>query len=369
MRASTLFAITLALLVGLGTAAVARMSGWLTRRSEPPPKKPEIQVLVTARNVFAGDVIEQTWVRVRPLKPEEAVQFEKTPESFLPAVTSAAVMRVARRNLEADQPLIREDLQPLAKPDSLPLRLMPNMRAVNLSLPKDRCAGGMILVGEWVDVHLTTTIEADDSKSAPAVTRTAPIANKVRVVAKRNILWNIYGALPDDKPVHFTLETNPYRAALIEFAKTKGLLALVPVSAAEQKALEAERSAVMAGNTADFQPVAVGEIESVEYRGEELRVQAITRGDLTVGSTDLVRIFGLTTPPPPLANSRIEQLVGIGLRGSVVFNADGEIVDDGLRSTRGAGARARAGAMAGFQFKMPDECPSCKRKKLQQQNQ
>jgi Flp pilus assembly protein CpaB len=363
-----LFAVTVALLVGLGLAAVARMSGWLSRRVEAPPvKKPEIPVLVTARNVFAGDVIEQSWVRVRAMRPEEAARYEKTPDLFLPAVPTAAVMRVARRNLEADQLIAREDLQPLAKPAALNQRLLPNMRAVNIAVPKDRCAGGMIQVGEWVDVFLTSNIDEGDPKAATL--RTAPIANKLRVVAKRNVLWTIYGTLPDDKLVHFTLESNPYRAALIAFAKTKGDLTLLPVSAAEQKALEAERNQALVSREPDqLETVALFETESSEYRHEEMRVQAIIRGDLTVGNNDLVRIFGLTTPPPPLAQTHVEQMVGIGVRIPLTFNSAGELVDDGRRGGRAAAARGQAGSLSGFQFRQPDEgCPSCKKKRLQKQ--
>ena len=31
---------------------------------------------------------------------------------------------------------------------------------------------------------------------------------------------------PDDKPMNFTLQANPYRAALIEYAQTHGQLSL-----------------------------------------------------------------------------------------------------------------------------------------------
>ena len=73
MRASTLFALTIAVLIGLGVAIAARMSGYFntTKTVETPAKKQEVQVLVAARNLFAGDLIDSGTVRVRALRPEE----------------------------------------------------------------------------------------------------------------------------------------------------------------------------------------------------------------------------------------------------------------------------------------------------------
>src|SRR5262249_61912271 len=105
--------------------------------------------------------------------------------------------------------------QEMTKPEPLSQRLLPSMRAVNLSLTKEHSGGGLIQVGEWVDVVLTSSVESDGAAS----TRTATIAHNVRVIAKRNVLWPVFAPLTDDKPVHFTVEANPYRAALIEFAK------------------------------------------------------------------------------------------------------------------------------------------------------
>ena len=76
MRASTLFALTVAVLIGLGVAVAARMSGYFNPAPKDAPvtqvKKPEILILVASRNLFAGDLINSADVRVRPLKAEEA---------------------------------------------------------------------------------------------------------------------------------------------------------------------------------------------------------------------------------------------------------------------------------------------------------
>jgi WD40 repeat protein len=102
----------------------------------------------------------------------------------------------------------------------------------------------MIQVGEWVDVALTTDITWPDG--ATQDTRTANIACACKVIAKRNSLWPIYACLPEDAPVHYTLEANPWRAALINFCKDKGLLTLTPVPEAEQRLLEGRRNDYLA---------------------------------------------------------------------------------------------------------------------------
>src|SRR5262245_25655262 len=119
MRASTLFALTLAVLVGLGTAAAIKVSGVFNRPPEPQPaKRPEVPVLVAARNIFAGDLIDVTWVGTRALRPEELEHYEKNKDQYLPSLPAATYLRVAARNIEADRPIRRDMLQDMSKPES-----------------------------------------------------------------------------------------------------------------------------------------------------------------------------------------------------------------------------------------------------------
>jgi Flp pilus assembly protein CpaB len=366
MKASTLFALTLALLVGLGVTVMARLAGWFSKPPEPAPKKIDPPtVLVAGRNIFAGDLIDNTWVRTRPLRPGEQAHYDSHKDQYLPPVVEAAVLRVTRKNLEADTPILREHLEELAKPTALHQRLMPNTRAVNVAGFKDQVAGGLIQVGEWVDVYLTTQIDTDDKV---AVTRTAPIAHKLRVITKRNALWNIFAGLPDDKPVHFTLEANPYRASLIEFCKTKGNLSLEPLSAAEQASLEAQRNQVLkAGPNGDFKPVAFNNTNLGDYEEEESRVLALNRGEYTVGTADLIRIFDLKTPAPPLAQVKVDQFHGTQRLGTSRWNSEGELLEV-PNGRGGSNATAAAASHPGFRFSLPDysnakTCKTCGKKK------
>lgn len=355
----------MALLLGLGVAVAARMSGMF---APPPPAPapvppPDVQVLVPTHNLFEGFVIQANDVAARALRPDELAEYKSHPEQYLPPVPQAAVLRVTSKNVEAERPLTRDALADLRLADPIHQRLVPNMRAVNLEATKDRCAGGLIQVGDWVDVHLTSTIEAPDGRAA---THTANLVHFVRVIAKRNLLWQVLAPLPDDQPVTFTLEANPYRAALVEFAKTKGAVTLVPVAAAERQRLESRRQALLrAGSKAPAPTFA--EPDSEEYRDEDRRVEAFTRGDRTVGDTDLIRIFGLQTLAPPLSTVAVQVYQGVERKGDVVFDAEGTRVEQGGTPGSAGAAAARSAArhpLPSFQFRAPDDsaprkCKTC----------
>jgi Flp pilus assembly protein CpaB len=362
MRASSVFALTLAVLIGLGAVIGARYAGWLNRIEQPKKEVKEVAVLVTARNIFPGDVIEQAWVKTRPMRPEELVHYNANKEKYLPAVPAAAVLRVANKPIEADAPILREDLTELKKPEALHERLMPNMRAINLSLQRDQCAGGLIQVGEWVDVYLTSTITAENGLET---TRTAAVATKLRIIAKRGSLWNLLAALPEGKPVQYAVEANPYRAALLEFAKNKGTLSIAALSAAEQKRLEQRRNEWLDKNAAvKLLPISFAEPGNEEIDAEATRIEGLQRGEYTIGSGDLIRLFDLHTPPPPmqptpttpptptpttppapkvlpepLPETSVEQFSGLKRTRTTYFSADGSYA--GSEEPRTARANAK----------------------------
>jgi Flp pilus assembly protein CpaB len=338
MRASTLFALTAAVLIGLGVAVAAKMGGYFNKPAEPAAKKIETQVLVAAKNLFAGDAIDATGIRLRPMKEDELKKFTEKPENFLPAVPNAAYLRVPKSNIEADTPITRDLLQDLAKPTALPDRLLPDHRAVNITIPKERSAGGLPQVGEWVEVYLTSTIDGSDGTRT---TRTASIVPKTRIIAKRETLWPVFAPLPKDKPVEFTLEVNSYRAQLIEFTRTKGVLSLAPLPADEQKKLEAERNRKLEGKPTDAAMVSDDEAQEMKL------AQAVDRGEAPVSEDDLVKLFNITrdTVPPPPATLTVERVSGVRRAGQAVFTLDGKPYTEGLNGN--------AGYNAGFRYPPP----------------
>jgi pilus assembly protein CpaB len=346
LKASTLFSLTVALLLGLAVAVTAKFLGIFERPpAPPPPEKVEVQALVASHNLFENFVLQPSDVRTRPLRPDELAHYEEHKDEYLPAVASAVALRVVKKNVLADQPILKSTLQEMALADPIHERLGPSMRAVNVAVGKDQSAGGLIQPGDYVDVFLTSTIEWGDHKT----TQTVNLARNVRVIVKRNMLWKVLAVQPDDKSVNFTLEANPYRAALIEFSKDKGRLSLVPISVSEQRKLADQRKALLKGGNG-VAAAAFGEEKSNEYRDEDTRVAAFLRGDLVVGQSDLIRIFNLQTPPPPVAPKppkkpvTVQFFTGVEHTANVIFGPDGRT--EVLAPGRSNGRIAQVSAVA-----------------------
>ncbi len=170
MRASTVFALALALLIGLAAAAGAKYAGLFDKKApatEQPP--PPYKILVAKLNLFEDMTVTTDQVMVRDLSPEDQEYMQnkfgsKWKDKLMPALTTAAHMRVARHHIPADRPLFRDDFIDQNLPDELSKRLEPNTRAVNVEVIKQRAAGGTLRVGEYADVLLTTEIGYGDQK-------------------------------------------------------------------------------------------------------------------------------------------------------------------------------------------------------------
>ncbi len=287
MSASSFFAVTLSILLGLGAVGGAKYGGWFDRPQPPAEvKQPPIKVLVAGENLFEGMAVTANQVRVRELRADELAHYQKNRDKFLPAVQNAAHMRIASRHVEADTPLMREHFLDQELPDGLSSSIPMHMRAINVQIPRERCSGGLLRVGEYVDVFLTSQVVGNEDN--PATLQTACLARGVRIIVKRNNPWPIMTPNTDEVPLNFTLLANSYRAALIEFSKMTGNLTLMP-----------------SPPPGDFQvgrpgrPVAVfSDATSAEYRDEDLRIEKVQRSELTIGYRDLERLFKL--PPLPV---------------------------------------------------------------------
>ena len=345
MKASTLFSIVVAVFLGLIVVAAAKYSGLFSQKPPPPPVvKEKIKVLVTAKNLFESFTILPGDVRVRNMTDAEEAHFLENKDKYLPATVDAGVLRVLNRSVEADQPLLREYVDDINLPQAINRRLSsPTMRAVNVAVPIERAAGGQIQRGEYVDVYLTTRISVA-GKPENSTTETAPIARNLRVIVKRNSIWNIMAPVDPKKPIDYTLEANPYRAALLEYAKLKGELSLVPTAAPQEQGTT--RRNVVA--TAQSDPA------SKEYQNEDERVAELMRGERAIGEADLERIFNLK----PLDISRfvkIEKYNGVEYRGVQYF---GGFSEDGDFSHGRALIRPNTGQPYFYQFSPVGSAPA-----------
>jgi Flp pilus assembly protein CpaB len=322
-----MFAVIVAVLLGLGVAVAVKASGFLNP-AEPKKEPPPPMVLVAAGNIFEGNCLQAGDVRLRPARSGEELEGLKKGD-YLPPMPQAAVRRFAKVSIPADAPIKKEFLEDLNAPPDLRNRLSKGMRAVNATIPKEHCDGGMIQVGDWVDVSLSTSVESPDgSKSGPA-TRSAIIARNVRVIAKRNDLWPKNTPLGPSCPCHFTMELDPYRAALLEFAKQKGTLSLQLIPEADKQRLEARRNEIMSDRDGVV-PVSFNLPDSPEYSDEDHRVANFVNGQAPISEQDLMRIFDLKYVPPatqplPPPPATITKISGTNYAGQHEFQAAGAV--------------------------------------------
>jgi Flp pilus assembly protein CpaB len=363
MRASSLFGLTLAALLGLGAVLVAKYRGYFDEEVTPETKEAVYKVLVAKRPLFKGVVLSSNDVEVRTLVNGERAYYEKykKDDKLLPPLVHAVDYRVLVKNVGAGQILIEDYFEPTAFPDGVSERLEPGMSSVHLTLPRDRAAGGVLRVGEYVDVLLTTAI-TPPNKGKPFAA-SARIARGLKIVVKRDNLWTVMKADSESKPALFTLQANPYRAALVEYSKLKGLITLVPAA-----------STMLARD--EREPM--NDPDSREYRDEEKRISEYLNNERSVNDLDLERIFNLratmmqTAEPPPIA---VEIMTGTKFREPVIFGSGPR----GAKETpKGAANAQKQGPVttvedtAGFLFSSPDpravqammsgkDCPTCKK--------
>jgi len=315
MKASTLFILSIALLVGLGAAAAARYVGLFDKRNggEVVIREDTINVLVAAADLHKGIAITSENVRIRELRSDERSYFDQNRANILPPVVSAAFLRIPNNLIKADSILRRKDFQD-DLPDALSLRLDEDMRGVTVGIPKDRSAGGVLQLGEYVDVWLTCTICEGPNCERPMI-RKAQIAKDCRIIVKRNNLRTVTSVDSDDKPISYTLQANPYRAALIEYAQYKGQLSLMPVFSKDATPLEAKRPT-------QSMPRSFTDMNSKQYADEDIKIQQVKLGDLVVGDEDLERIFKLNkvAPVPGPGPLKVRNVRGIQVSSEMVFN-------------------------------------------------
>ena len=309
MRASMLAVIAVAAVVGLGVVFTVKTLGLLNpppapvvEAPPPPPAPPPPLVLAPVRHLFAGDTINPTDIRPRYLRADEMKEYEKNKAEYLPAVPEITYFRYSATAVAADQPLKHKDLKEPTKPESLNARLLPGTRAVSVGVHKQHSAGGLIQVGDWVDVYLNTEVSRTDLPVK--IPHTGVLVQQALVVAKRDTLYSIYAPLIPGEPVQFTLATNPYRAALIEYGRTIGTISLVPVSGAEKRRLDALKAAALDDPNALPNGVTFAAAGSPEFRAEAERIDKYTRGGLAIGNEDLAKVLNLKPiepPPPPVS--------------------------------------------------------------------
>ena len=313
--------VALALLVGLGLVVAVKYSGLLNppekkvEATPPPPAPPPPPLVVVAvresvrrrRHQPLGCEAPADHRGGSPRLPEEHVQL------FVGRARSRLLPH-ALKNIEANHPITKDLLEPMAKPEPLHSRLPLLTCAIDLQVAVENSAAGLIQVEDWVDVYLTSDVGRTDGGQSSV--RNALLARNVQVIAKRGTLYRTYAPLPAG-PIQFTLAANLYRAALIDYARNKGVISLHPVSRAEKEKLDALKAGV--GEEPDKVVALSLSPDSEEYAAELARVHAHDRGEATIGDEDLLRLFSLTPPTPPSSTTIVEYFSGARRTGGAAF--------------------------------------------------
>ncbi len=152
MRGSLLAVVAIAVVLGLAVVAVVRYAGWLNPpvASSPPPQRvvetvvpppPPPRVVTYGLQLSAGDTVDGRFLAVRDLRPDEMKEYDANKDAYMPPSVATAAFRYAARDVIADTPLKKTDLEAVKKPEPINARLAPGTRAIDLSVPKELATG------------------------------------------------------------------------------------------------------------------------------------------------------------------------------------------------------------------------------------
>src|SRR5262245_5201397 len=138
MRASTLFGLTIAILIGMAVVFGVKSAGLFN--TKPPEKIVEERpkILVAKTNLFQDmTVTRPDEIMVRAVEPSEMDNYLKNKHKYMPPLPEAAYWRILSRNVPANEPLLKDSFQDLIIPGSFGEQLQPNMKAVNLQMRRE----------------------------------------------------------------------------------------------------------------------------------------------------------------------------------------------------------------------------------------
>jgi Flp pilus assembly protein CpaB len=321
INASTVFAITLAIIAGLICAWVFK-TVFLTPKKTEAPKPPKTERLtVLAANVTENSSIASTQVK-RITVPKEEFDDAKGKEKDRGKMLTGSqpIGRVPKVPLKAEEPIYENDLVPLRYPT--PLKIASGMVPATVDVPTRGAA--LARVDDRVD--LLCTLTNTDPDLGPTETRTAVMARNVKVLARFNTTSD--AARPTETMMRngtrpYTLEVTPYRGGLIELSKQLGAAFALRPHAKDDTGLAT----------------------TVSAKAEEMQDPDVDR----VTTDDLVKLFGFTKP---LATRyyEIEKFSGVDqVQGAHIFLEPGSPQPAPRTSNQSPGQGRPPGSGGGLQ--------------------
>lgn len=285
ITASTLFAMVMAIVAGLIFALVFKTVILDRGKTVAPPPPPTRKVTVAASNILDKTLIAPGMIKQINLTEAEYEALLSRSNGRQMLVGNQPIGRTTRQPVKAEEPVFEDQLEPLAYPEPVSNRLSPGKRAVVVAMPAN---AAMVQVGDRVDV--VGTLEHNNSAFGNVGTTTAVLARNLRVIARFGSTMT--AVRPRGNVRTYTLEASPYRANVIELAKSVGATFSLSVN---PRPVDANAL------------TAATEDEADESEGERVTLE------------DLARIFGIQPPAPPPPVWTVERFHGVHRVQSLSF--------------------------------------------------
>jgi Flp pilus assembly protein CpaB len=292
INASTVFAITLAVVAGLIFAWVAKKFVFDVKKP-PEPKTDTVNVTVAATNILDKQEVQPSQIKTIKMSKEEYDRLANSEKYRKRTILTGnqPVGRTTKMPVNAEELFFLEQFEPLGWPESLEKRLAEGKRSVIVEVPAKEV---MVQVYDRVDV--LCTLANENAVFGPAgSSTTAVLAKNLQVVARFNTTR--IAAQPPPGPTRtYTLEVDPWQGAIIELAKRiNGSFAL---TVSKDPSSESEAVAASLSPSGDKAP------EKNAYQIVAANFEKTKR----VTVADLALLYGVEGPPDKVF--RLEMYAG-----------------------------------------------------------
>jgi pilus assembly protein CpaB len=227
-----LLAITFALLAGLGTIVYLKVLEHRLKARLTPPAEEMASVVVAAKDLVVGSVVDSTTVAVRQVPAEYVNNDVVTPKTFN-AVAGAIIVKPL-----AHGKMLSQDYIDLNIPKDFSGTIQVGHRAVTIQVDEINSISGMVRPGNFIDlyVRLAASVlpgtESGDGNEAGGKDLVIPVLEDVQVLATdhNSVRPNedeFKNYDPEDQRRAYdtlTLEVTPKEAALLSIAESRGVL-------------------------------------------------------------------------------------------------------------------------------------------------
>lgn len=218
----------LALASAGGAAMIVRNAARVPVPSAPKAEIAMADVLVAARAVAAGQMVEAKDVRWQPWPvaalPKDAIH--RTANAAAPAFKSAP----ARQPIAVGEPISEAKFVRLGEGGVMASLIAPGKRAVAVAVRDESAVGGFIQPHDRVDV-LWTPRTGDGSGGGPAKSAAKTLLRGAKVLAIGKALGSRDGASAEGRTA--TLELTPAETRIVAHAKAGGEISLALIPAGE----------------------------------------------------------------------------------------------------------------------------------------